>query len=34
VVDEERLRALGIDPGLRPENLGVAEYVAIANASG
>jgi 16S rRNA (adenine1518-N6/adenine1519-N6)-dimethyltransferase len=34
VVDEAGLRALGIDPGLRPENLGVAEYVAIANATG
>jgi 16S rRNA (adenine1518-N6/adenine1519-N6)-dimethyltransferase len=34
VIDETGLRALGIDPGLRPENLGVAEYVAIANATG
>ncbi len=32
VVDEDRLRALGIDPRLRPENLGVQQYVAIANA--
>ena len=32
VVDETQLRALGIDPGQRPENLGVAQYVAIANA--
>jgi 16S rRNA (adenine1518-N6/adenine1519-N6)-dimethyltransferase len=34
LVDEEALRALGIDPRLRPENLGVAEYVRIANAAG
>jgi 16S rRNA (adenine1518-N6/adenine1519-N6)-dimethyltransferase len=34
VIDEAGLRALGIDPGLRPENLEVAEYVAIANATG
>jgi 16S rRNA (adenine1518-N6/adenine1519-N6)-dimethyltransferase len=33
-IDEAGLRGLGIDPGLRPENLGVAEYVAIANAVG
>ena len=32
VVEEDALRALGIDPRLRPENLGVAEYVAIANS--
>jgi 16S rRNA (adenine1518-N6/adenine1519-N6)-dimethyltransferase len=32
VVDEAVLRELGIDPQLRPENLGVAQYVAIANA--
>jgi 16S rRNA (adenine1518-N6/adenine1519-N6)-dimethyltransferase len=32
VVDEDGLRALGIDPRLRPENLGVPQYVAIANA--
>ena len=32
VIDEAGLRTLGIDPGLRPENLGVAEYVAIADA--
>ncbi len=32
VVDEDGLRALGIDPRLRPENLGVQQYVAIANA--
>ncbi|MGH8680151.1 MAG: 16S rRNA (adenine(1518)-N(6)/adenine(1519)-N(6))-dimethyltransferase RsmA [Burkholderiales bacterium] len=34
IVDEDRLRTLGIDPRLRPENLGVLEYVAIANAAG
>ena len=32
LIDEESLRALGIDPRLRPENLGVGEYVAIANS--
>jgi 16S rRNA (adenine1518-N6/adenine1519-N6)-dimethyltransferase len=32
LIDESGLRALGIDPRLRPENLGVPEYVAIANA--
>jgi len=31
LIDEDALRALGIDPRLRPENLGVVEYVAIAN---
>jgi len=34
VVDEGGLRALGIDPRLRPENLGIPQYVAIANAVG
>jgi 16S rRNA (adenine1518-N6/adenine1519-N6)-dimethyltransferase len=34
IVDEDGLRALGIDPRLRPENLGVPQYVAIANAVG
>jgi len=34
VIDEDGLRALGIDPRLRPENLGVPQYVAIANALG
>lgn len=34
VVDEAGWRALGIDHGLRPENLAVADYVAIANAAG
>lgn len=33
VIDEAALRALGIDPRLRPENLGVGEYVRIANAT-
>lgn len=33
VIDEAGLRALGIDPRLRPENLGVDEYVRIANAT-
>ena len=32
VIGESELRALGIDPQLRPENLSVADYVAIANA--
>jgi 16S rRNA (adenine1518-N6/adenine1519-N6)-dimethyltransferase len=31
VVGEAVLRELGIDPGLRPENLSVADYVRIAN---
>ena len=31
LIDERGLRALGIDPRLRPENLGVSQYVAIAN---
>ncbi len=31
VIAEADLRALGIDPQLRPENLSVADYVAIAN---
>ncbi len=30
-LDEEDFAALGIDPGLRAERLGVADYVAIAN---
>ena len=33
VIADEALRALGIDPQLRPENLAVADYVAIANAA-
>jgi 16S rRNA (adenine1518-N6/adenine1519-N6)-dimethyltransferase len=32
IADEAMFRALGIDPRLRPENLGVAEYAALANA--
>ena len=32
LIDEDGLRSLGIDPGLRPENLSVADYVAISNA--
>jgi 16S rRNA (adenine1518-N6/adenine1519-N6)-dimethyltransferase len=32
LTDEGALRQLGIDPGLRPENLSVADYVAISNA--
>jgi 16S rRNA (adenine1518-N6/adenine1519-N6)-dimethyltransferase len=32
VIGEAELRALGLDPKLRPENLSVADYVAIANA--
>jgi 16S rRNA (adenine1518-N6/adenine1519-N6)-dimethyltransferase len=34
LIGEQGLRVLGIDPQLRPENLAVAEYVAIANALG
>jgi 16S rRNA (adenine1518-N6/adenine1519-N6)-dimethyltransferase len=33
VADEPALRALGLDPRLRPENLGVEQYVRIANAT-
>jgi 16S rRNA (adenine1518-N6/adenine1519-N6)-dimethyltransferase len=32
VIDSEAIERLGIDSGLRPEQLGLAEYVAIANA--
>lgn len=32
MVEEAKLRALGIDPRLRPENLGFAQYIALANA--
>lgn len=32
VIDENGLRALGIDPRLRPENLGVDDFVRVANA--
>ncbi len=31
LIDEPSLRELGIDPELRPENLTVADYVAISN---
>jgi 16S rRNA (adenine1518-N6/adenine1519-N6)-dimethyltransferase len=31
VVDEETLRFVGIDPGLRPEAISIAEYVQLAN---
>ncbi len=31
VIDANGLESLGINPQLRPENLGVADYVAIAN---
>jgi 16S rRNA (adenine1518-N6/adenine1519-N6)-dimethyltransferase len=34
VLDEAGLRALDIDPRLRPENLGVDDFVRIANAAG
>jgi 16S rRNA (adenine1518-N6/adenine1519-N6)-dimethyltransferase len=34
LIGEDALRALGIDPGLRPENLSVADYVVISNALG
>jgi 16S rRNA (adenine1518-N6/adenine1519-N6)-dimethyltransferase len=31
LIDDAGLAALGIDPGLRPENLSVAQYVSLAN---
>ena len=31
VVSEEAMAALEIDPGLRPENLSLAQYAALAN---
>ena len=31
VLDETELRALGIDPGQRPESLAITDYVALAN---
>jgi len=31
VVDEARLRSVGIDPGMRPETVSIAEYVQLAN---
>jgi 16S rRNA (adenine1518-N6/adenine1519-N6)-dimethyltransferase len=33
IVAESQLAALGLSPALRPENLSVADYVAIANAT-
>lgn len=32
MIDADRIEALGIDAGLRPENLALADYVAIADA--
>jgi 16S rRNA (adenine1518-N6/adenine1519-N6)-dimethyltransferase len=32
LMTEEGLRRIGINPGLRPENLSVSDYVAISNA--
>ena len=34
MVNEQQFAATGIDPGLRPETLSVAQFVALANASG
>ncbi|MEN8176631.1 MAG: 16S rRNA (adenine(1518)-N(6)/adenine(1519)-N(6))-dimethyltransferase RsmA [Pseudomonadota bacterium] len=34
IISSNSLRALGIDPGLRPEQLSVAQFVDIANALG
>ncbi len=31
MVDESRLQSVGIDPGLRPEAISIAEYVRLAN---
>lgn len=31
MVDESELRSVGIDPGLRPEAISIAEYVRLAN---
>ena len=31
LLGEDELRALGIDPGLRPESLAIADYVGLAN---
>ena len=31
VVDESRLKSVGIDPGLRPEAVSITEYVQLAN---
>ena len=32
MVDEETLQFVGIDPGLRPEAIPIADYVSLANA--
>ena len=32
MIDSEKLEALGINSGLRPENLSLAEYVKISDA--
>ena len=32
VADEALLESVGIDPGLRPEAIAIAEYVRLANA--
>ncbi|KAF0807326.1 ribosomal RNA adenine dimethylase [Alcanivorax xiamenensis] len=34
LVEPDTFDALGIDPGLRPDHLSVADYVALANATG
>ena len=31
LVDEETLEFVGIDPGLRPEAISIADYVQLAN---
>jgi 16S rRNA (adenine1518-N6/adenine1519-N6)-dimethyltransferase len=31
LLGEDELRSLGVDPGLRPESLAIADYVALAN---
>lgn len=31
LIDEEEFRAAGVDPGLRPERLGVEEFIRLAN---
>jgi len=31
MVDESKLKSVGIDPGLRPEAISIAEYVRLAN---
>ena len=32
VADESKLRSVGIDPGMRPETISIANYVRLANA--